>query len=69
MVLENRLNVSDQISLSKSEEKPSKKKAKQPFDSGDIKNVEVGTFTGLSFIHTYVFEDIYHFVGKIRTVN
>lgn len=30
---------------------------------------EVGTFTGLSFIHAYLFEDIYEFAGKIREVN
>jgi cell filamentation protein len=31
--------------------------------------VEVGTFSGLSFIHAYLFENIYHFAGKIREVN
>lgn len=69
MILENKLNISDQVELAKAEEKISKQKAKQLFDSGDIGNAEVGTFEGLAFIHAYLFEDIYHFAGKIRDVN
>ena len=69
MTLENKLNINNQIDLAKAEEKVSKQKAKQLFDSGDIKKVEVGTFTGLAFIHAYLFEDIYHFAGQVRTVN
>jgi len=69
MILENKLNICNQIELAKAEEKLSKQKAKQLFDSGDIHKAEVGTFTGLSFIHAYLFEDIYHFAGKIREVN
>ncbi|EQD39897.1 filamentation induced by cAMP protein Fic, partial [mine drainage metagenome] len=69
MILENKLNITDQIELAKAEERISKQKAKQLFDSGDIAKVEVGTFAGLSFIHAYLFEDIYAFAGKIRDVN
>jgi len=69
MILENKLNITDQIELAKVEEKISKQKAKQLFDSGDIATVETGAFTGLSFIHGYLFGDIYDFAGKIRTVN
>lgn len=69
MTLENKLNINNQIDLAKAEEKVSKQKAKQLFDSGDINKIEVGTFAGLAFIHAYLFEDIYHFAGKIRTVN
>ncbi|MBX9865990.1 MAG: Fic family protein [Burkholderiales bacterium] len=69
MILENKLNLSNQIELAKAEEKISKQKAKQLFDTGAIDKVEIGTFAGLSFIHAYLFEDIYHFAGKIRTVN
>ncbi|RIZ68561.1 MAG: cell filamentation protein Fic [Methylococcales bacterium] len=69
MILENKLNISHQVELAKAEEKISKQKAKQLYDSGDINKVEVGTFAGLSFIHAYLFEDIYDFAGKIRTVN
>ena len=69
MILDNKLNITNQIELAKAEEKISKQKARQLFDSGDIAKVEVGTFAGLTFIHTYLFEDIYSFAGKIRDVN
>ena len=69
MILKHRLNITNQVDLAKAEEKISKQKAKKLFDSGDINKVEVGTFKGLAFIHTYLFEDIYHFAGKIRKVN
>ena len=69
MVLENRLNITNQVELAKAEEKISKQKARSLFDSGDIARVEVGTFAGLSFIHAYLFADIYAFTGKIREVN
>jgi cell filamentation protein len=69
MILENKLNITHQVELAKAEEKISKQKAKQLFDSGDINKVEVGTFAGLSFIHAYLFEEIYPFAGNIRDVN
>ena len=69
MTLENKLNITHQVELAKVEEKISKQKAKQLFDSGDITKVDVGAFSGLSFIHAYLFENIYHFAGKIREVN
>jgi len=69
MILENKLNITNQVELAKAEEKISKQKARQLFDSGDIIKVQVGTFAGLSFIHAYLFEDIYDFAGQIRSVN
>ncbi len=69
MILTNKLGITDQIELAKTEEKISKQKAKQLFDSGDINKAEVGTFAGLAFIHAYLFDDIYDFAGKIREVN
>ena len=69
MTLENKLNITSQVELAKAEEKISKQKAKQLFDSGDIDKVEVGTFKGLAFIHTYLFGDVYDFAGIIRDVN
>jgi len=69
MVLKNKLNISNQIELAKAEEKLSKQQAKQLFNSGDISKVKIGTFTGLSFIHRYLFADIYEFAGKVREVN
>ena len=68
-MLENKLNITDQIELAKAEEKISKQKAKQLFDSGDINKVDAGTFAGLAFIHDHLFSDIYSFAGKIRDVN
>ena len=68
-ILENKLNIDNQIDLAKAEEKISKQKAKQLFDSRDINKVEVGTFAGLAFIHAYLFDDIYHFADQVRTVN
>ena len=69
MILENKLGITAQIELAKAEEKISKQKAKQLFDSGDIHQAEVGTFAGLAFIHAYLFADIYPFAGEIRDVN
>lgn len=69
MVLENKLNITDQVELNKAEEKISKIKAKKLFDSGKIEKIKVGTFAGLKQIHRYLFKDIYDFAGKLRTVN
>jgi cell filamentation protein len=69
MILPNKLSILDQIELAKAEERISKQKAKQLFDSGDITLTEAGRFAGLAFIHAYLFGDIYDFAGKIREVN
>ena len=69
MILENKLGITDQIELAKAEERISKQKAKQLFDSGEIAHVEVGTFSGLAAIHAYLFGEIYPFAGQIRDVN
>lgn len=69
MVLPNKLNITNQLELNKAEEKISKQKAKQLFESGDIDRIEVGTFNGLAQIHAYLFGNIYDFAGKLRDVN
>ena len=69
MIFKNKLNITDQVELSKEEERISKQKAKQLFDNRDIEKVEVGTFKGLAYIHSYLFGDIYDFAGKVREVN
>jgi len=69
MNLENKLGITHQVELDKVEEKISKQKARQLFDTGDIDRVNVGTFEGLAFIHAYLFAEIYDFAGKIRDVN
>jgi len=68
-MLENKFGISNQAELDRIEEKNSKIKAKRLFESGDINTISVGTFEGLSYIHRYLFEDIYYFAGKIRDVN
>ena len=69
MVLANKLNITNQLELNKAEEKISKQKAKQLFETGEINRVEVGTFKGLAQIHAFLFGDIYDFAGKLRDVN
>ena len=69
MILENKLNITSQVELAKAEERLSKQRAKQLFDTGDIEKVDVGTFAGLAFIHRYLFSDVYAFAGNIRDVN
>lgn len=68
-MLENKLGITNQPELKREEERLSKLKAKQLFESGDINRIEVGTFRGLSYIHRYLFEDVYYFAGKLRDVN
>ena len=69
MVLKNKLNITSQVELNKTEEKISKEKAIKLFDSGMIDTIQAGTFEGLQQIHKFLFEDIYNFAGKIRDVN
>lgn len=69
MALENKLGISDSAVLAREEEKLSKKKALWLFESGTLDALPVGTFAALQAIHKYLFEDIYDFAGKLRTVN
>ena len=69
MLLKNKLGLNDEIELAKEEERITKLKAIELFETGKLEEFEVGTFQGLSQIHKYLFEDIYEFAGKIRTEN
>lgn len=68
-MLENKLGITNQIELADAEEKITKKKALELFESKKLANFEVGTFKGLAEIHKYLFEDIYEFAGKMRNEN
>ena len=69
MTLENKLNITDSTELARMEEKISKKKAVELFENEYLNQCEVGTFHMLAAIHKYLFDEIYDFAGKIRTVN
>ncbi|MDD6920320.1 MAG: Fic family protein [Eubacteriales bacterium] len=68
-MLENKLGCTNSLELAREEERISKKKAIQLFETGLIDNLDAGKFVTLKKIHEYLFEDIYDFAGKIRTVN
>lgn len=69
MALENKLGITDSATLARTEEKLSKEKAVKLFEYGILDNQKAGSFQALADIHKYLFEDIYDFAGKIRTVN
>lgn len=68
-MLENKLGITNEIELSKEEERITKLKALELFDTNKINEFEVGTFNGLSKIHEFLFKDIYDFAGKVRKDN
>ncbi len=69
MILENKLNITDQAELARAEEKISKARAKKMFETGYLDTLEPGTFETLKMIHKYLFEEIYKFAGQLRKVN
>ena len=68
-MLKNKLEIDNPIELAKEEERITKLKALELFETGKLNSFEVGTFNGLAQIHRYLFEEIYDFAGKIRTEN
>ena len=69
MIIDNKLNITSSRELADIEEKLTKKKAKELFLDNLLDLSIAGTFKSLSFIHNYLFEDIYDFAGNIRDVN
>lgn len=69
MALENKLGIISSPELAEAEEKISKKKAVELFESGMLDKLEAGKFASLKAIHKHMFEEIYAFAGEIRTVN
>lgn len=69
MALENKFGIKNSAELARKEERISKKKAVELFENGMLEKLEAGKFQTLCEIHKYLFDDIYDFAGKIRTVN
>lgn len=69
MTLQNKLGLTSSADLAREEERISKKKALELFESGMLDKLEAGKFSALKAIHRYLFEDIYDFAGELRTVN
>ena len=69
MALQNKMGITDSVELARREEKISKQKAVELFESGYLDTLEAGTFTALAEIHRYLFDTIYDFAGVVRDVN
>lgn len=67
--MENKLGLASAADLAREEERISKKKAVELFENGMLNALPTGRFSTLQAIHKYLFEDIYDFAGKLRTVN
>ena len=68
-MLENKLNITNEVELAKEEERITKLKALELFDTNKINEFEVGTTKGLCDIHKFLFSEIYLFAGEVREVN
>ena len=69
MALENKWNIDDSAELARVEEKISKTKAIKLYENKIVEDFDVGKFSGLAKIHKFLFDELYDFAGKIRTVN
>ena len=69
MVLENKLGITESAELARQEERISKKKALELFETGILDSLDAGKFDSLAKIHKYLFEDICDFAGIIRNIN
>ena len=69
MTLKNKLNLNNVVELARIEERISKIKAIELWQSGKLNKMKVGTFNTLAKIHKILFDEIYDFAGKLRNVN
>ena len=69
MALENKLGLTSSADFAREEERLSKKKAVELFENDVLVTLPAGKFSTLQVIHKHLFEDIYDFAGKLRTVN
>ena len=68
-MLENKLGITNFLDLAHEEERITKLKALELFDTNKINEFEVVTTKGLCDIHKFLFNEIYSFAGEIREVN
>lgn len=68
-MLENKLGLTSSAELAREEERISKKKAAMLFENHILDNLKSGKSSTLQTIHKYLFDEIYDFAGKLRTVN
>ena len=69
MTLENKLHLDSSVDLAREEERISKKKAVELFESGYLDRLQAGSWEALQKIHAFLFSEIYDFAGQIRKVN
>ena len=69
MALDNKLGLTSSADLARVEERISKKKAVELFESGLLDKLDAGTVSALRTIHKHLFDEIYDFAGEVRTVN
>lgn len=68
-MLENKLGIANEVELAREEERLTKLRARELFEMGLFDSFEVGTFAGLCSIHRHLFQDVYDFASRMRTVN
>ena len=69
MTIDNKLGITDSFKLTNEEERISKKKAIDLFQTDYLNELKSGSLEALVKIHRHLFEDIYEFAGQLRTVN
>ena len=67
--LKNKLGITDSTELAKEEERISKRRAAELFESGLLDTLRPGSYSTLKTIHKNLFSDIYEFACQTRTVN
>lgn len=61
--------ITESVKLAREEERISKIKAIKLFNKNILVDKKSGTFDTLSYIHEFLFNDIYEFAGKVRVEN
>ena len=69
MALDNKLGLGESAELAREEERLSKLRAIELFETNFLSSLKAGSFDALAKIHYFLFSDVYEFSGKVRTVN